>query len=186
MKKNRLLLVIISSFFVSGLFTSCFWMFFSGPDPIGGLHAELEIQNLSSFTLDIKQSYYDNGIVTADSTKVKILSNQEGWCRFLYYLDNENDLNGIVSFSFVIEIDDKEVYAACGWPESEGDANTGRIFNKFGLFYMYHPLSYDTIEYTEINGTKEKLKGKLKATVTDREDGGINVEWSAETSSLDL
>ena len=187
MKQGKIFFLIPFSFFIMCFFSGCLWMF----SAVFAIDTELPvvgdvlIENQSSYKLKARMACYDTDKILNDYSELEIEESEKKNIYLRYFSRSDTCKSGIVSFRFIISIDDKEVYAACGWPESNVNSDSERTFNKFGLCYIFHPVRDFPIYYTEINGKKENLKGILKATVTDREDGGINVEWSAKTSSLD-
>ena len=93
--------------------------------------------------------------------------------------------SGIASIEIAIE---GESYKACGWPEGADGFPDVSEYSDYGLCYVNHPITRDSLCYTQIGGTTTSYpvdthkSGGIPAVarIKANDDGSLYIEWSLE------
>ena len=186
--KKKIFCILFTIFLLSFTYNSCVCS--DEIDDMFGIERMLSvtIYNESDKDVTIAWSMCDEGYSNVYVNKVSVESGKEMIRTFWGYpkwTSEDTISSGIASIEIAIE---GESYKACGWPEgTEGFPDVSE-YSDYGLCYVNHPITRDSLCYTQIGGTTTSYSVDTRkssgisavARIKSNDDGSLYIEWSLE------
>ena len=184
--KKKIFCILFTIFLLSFTYNSC--VCWDGIDDMFGIENMFNVFFYNETEKDVEvvysvcdrsyeESYANTVIVKAGKKETEFL--------WLYPMGTPEDTltSGIASIEIAIE---GESYKACGWPEDADGFPDVSEYSDYGLCYVNHPITRDSLCYTQIGGTTTSYPVDTRkwggipavARIKSNDDGSLYIEWS--------